>query len=221
MRPSYEALSKRSQPDDTKPRRLCDGVGATGGVELVKHRANMEFGSVHRDAECACDHLVRGTFRHQLQHLALARRERRLGIRRRRRLRRRERHIRSLARWYKPQAADRADEIDEAVAELRVVDLERDHDRVRRLGQWRGLSPMVMVACVGAPARLSESTALLPTLSGPSARRSADTLSIGRPSHAAITSPCATPAAAPGPSRSTFITIAPTPPSSSRTGCSP
>src|SRR5690348_1307564 len=198
----------RSQPDDAEPRRLCDRVGTAGGVELVNHRANMGFGGVDRDAERACDHLVRGTFRHQLQHLALARRESRVGIRRRGRLRRPERHIGSLARWYEPHTADRADEIDEPVLELRVVDLERDHDRVRQLlAQWRGLSPMVMVACADAPARLSESTALLPTLSGPSARRSADTLSIGRPSQAAMTSPCAKPAAAPGPSRSTFMTI--------------
>src|SRR3569833_867236 len=86
------------QIDDPPPRRMCDGICAAGGVELVEQRADVEFRGVDRNPERACDLLVGAAFSEQRQHIARARREPEVVWRTLGRTGRDDSHIGSLAR---------------------------------------------------------------------------------------------------------------------------
>src|SRR3977135_2120104 len=61
-----------SKMNDALPDRLCHGVRAAGGVELVEQRAEVELGGGNRDAQPPGDRLVRCAFGHQGQHFEFA-----------------------------------------------------------------------------------------------------------------------------------------------------
>src|SRR6185437_3165150 len=116
---------------------------------------------------------------------------------------------------------DAAQQRGKPVCQRRIVDLDRYTDDWRGfLAHRSGLSPIVSLKFTGSSARRTATSMTEPTLSGPSARRSARTPESFSLFQETITSPCRMPAAAEGPVLSTLITMAPMP-SSSFTGCRP
>jgi hypothetical protein len=71
--------------ENTEPRGVRDGVGATNRIQLVEELADVELGRVHRDAEPPGDLLVGRALSDQCQHLDFARRQRLIEFRRGRR----------------------------------------------------------------------------------------------------------------------------------------
>ena len=63
------------QQNVTTPRPQRDGFSAAGCAQLGQDRGDMEFHRVLADAQAPRNGFVRQALRHQLQHLALARRQ--------------------------------------------------------------------------------------------------------------------------------------------------
>src|SRR5579871_104092 len=202
--------------DHAAPRGVQDRVGAAGGVELFEDRADVKLGRVDGYSKPLGDGLVGGAFGHQRQHIKLARRqlERVAPLRRARS----DGHHRGLPGRGQRKTGNVAEQRCQAVCQLRVVDLDRDDDRL--FAHVSGLSPIVTLSLSGSPPRRIATSTTDPTLSGPSARNSERTPDRASSFQPTMTSPCRTPAAADGPVLSTLITIAPTP-LSSLIGCSP
>src|SRR3954453_14150851 len=208
--------------DDAALGCMCDGVGSASGIELVQQLADMELGRVDGNAEPSGNLLVGRALGQQRKHLKLSGGQRGILTGLLRCSCCDECNVRHFAGAYESQSRNRGEQCRKPVGEGRFLDLECDENRPTVLkGQVCGLSLMVSWRSVGSPARRMESATTEPMLSDPSVWMSACTFRIGAPFQCAMTSPCRTPAAAPGPSRSMVITMAPIPPPSSRTGWRP
>src|SRR5262245_32948935 len=184
----------------------------------------MELRRVHRDAEPPGDLLVGRALGDQRQHLDFARGQRLIqfgvvvagfvaG----------HNDVGPLSRRGETDTRHAGQDRRQPVGEISIVNGERDDDGLGLcLLQASGLSAISRLNAIASPPRRKDRATVLPTLAGPSLRKSALKLAIGWPSQARMMSPWRRPAFAPGPFAATLITIAPTPPSrSSRTACRP
>src|SRR6185437_12035816 len=156
---------------------MCHRIGAAGGVELVQDRADMKFGGVDGDAELPGDGLVGGAFGHQRQHVELTRGQLDVGpVAITRPLARYDGEIGGLPWRGEDDTGDAAQQRGKPVCQRRIVDLDRYPDDWRGfLAHRSGLSPIVSLKFTGSSARRTATSMTEPTLSGPSARRSART----------------------------------------------
>src|SRR3984957_1633600 len=98
------APASPSKLNNPQPRRMRDGVGAAGGVELVDEGGDMKLDRMDRNAEAAGDRLFGDAFGEMAEHFAFARRQSAIRPGRRRRPRRAKRDIDRLARWRQAQS---------------------------------------------------------------------------------------------------------------------